>query len=270
MLEVITLENMNVMTIYKVFEDAFTGYFVTFEKNPELHINRWLSMGVDFALSYGVKSDGVLVAFVLHAPRKDRVMNLATGVRRDFQGKGLTSLLYERILRDIPLKGFKKMQLEVITENIRAIHAYEKAGFQIKRKLLCWKGSAPTITDSPGTHEIKKVLLSEEHTSLTPFPYAFEMDKTAVEKQAEMLELHELREGQTLLAYAVWNPWKMNLIQLGGKNKEAVSGILSRMNLAGVNFGMVNVDENNDVINSVFRELGLSNYISQYEMETEF
>ncbi|MES2526177.1 MAG: GNAT family N-acetyltransferase [Bdellovibrionota bacterium] len=261
---------MNVRTIYQVFEDAFTGYFVTFEKKPEIHINRWLSMGVDFELSYGVKSGGQLVAFVLHAPRKDMVMNLATGVRRDFQGQGITSHLYDRILKDLPLRGFRKMQLEVITENVRAIKAYEKAGFKIQRKLLCWKGSADSIPDSPGTHAIKKVLLTDEHAALTPFPYAFEMDKTAVEKQQDMLELHELREGKTLLAYAVWNPWKMNLIQLGGKNKEAVAGILSRMKLPGENFGMVNVDEKNDLVNGVFRDLGLVNYISQYEMETEF
>lgn len=270
MLEAITLEKMNVRTIYQVFEDAFTDYFVSFEKNHETHINRWLSMGVDFELSYGVKSGGELVAFVLHAPRKDIVMNIATGVRRDFQGKGLTSRMYERILRELPEKGFRKMQLEVITENVRAIGAYEKAGFQKKRKLLCWKGKAEFIPDSPGVYEIKYPQLTSEHAALTPFPYAFEMDKTSVENQSGVLELHELREGKNLLAYAVWDPWKMNLIQLGGVSKESVSGILSRMKLDSENFGMVNVDENNNKVNGVFRELGLMNYISQYEMERLF
>lgn len=269
MLEVITLENMNVRTIYQVFEDAFTDYFVTFEKKPEIHINRWLSMGVDFELSYGVKSGGQLVAFILHSPREEMVMNLATGVRRDFRGQGLTSLMYERILRDLPQKGFRKMQLEVITENIPAIRSYEKAGFRRKRKLLCWKGQAVNIPDSPGIHAIKTPLLTLEHAELTPYRYAFEMDKASVEKQSSVLEMHELRNENKLLAYAVWNPWKMNLIQLGGKDKESVSGLLARMKLAGENFGMVNVDERNDIVNGIFRELGLTNYISQYEMETE-
>lgn len=49
-MEVITLENMNVATIYKVFEDAFTDYFVKFEKKADAHIQRWLTAGVDFSL----------------------------------------------------------------------------------------------------------------------------------------------------------------------------------------------------------------------------
>lgn len=269
MLEVITLENMNVQTIYKVFEDAFSDYFVSFEKNPQLHINRWLSMGVDFELSYGVKSDGQLVAFILHAPRKDIVMNLATGVRRDYQGKGFTSLMYKRILEDIPRKGFLKMQLEVITENVRAINAYEKAGFKKSRKLLCWKGKASAFSPAPGNHVIKKPVFTEEHERLSPFPYAFELDKASVLRQSE-LEMHELREGEKLLAFAVWDPWKMKLIQLGGEDRNSITGLLFRMNLSGENFGMVNVDESNDLLNGIFRDHYLTNYISQYEMERFF
>ena len=270
MLEVISLEKMNVQTIYRVFEDAFTDYFVTFEKNPQLHINRWLFMGVDFELSYGVKSDGQLVAFLLHAPRNDVIMNLATGVRRDFQGKGLTSLLYKRILDEIPLKGFRKMQLEVITENVRAIKAYEKAGFTKVRKLLCWKGTASEFAPSIGEHKIKYPALTHEHFQLSPFPFAFEMDATAVARQAETLELHELREKDQLLAYAVWNPWKMNLIQLGGSDRNSLIGLLSKMKLSGETFGMVNVDEKNILLNGIFRDHNLTNYISQNEMERLF
>lgn len=224
-------------------------------------------MGVDFELSYGVKSDGELVSFILHAPRKDVIMNLATGVRRDHQGKGLTSLIYKRILEDIPRKGFRKMQLEVITENVRAINAYEKAGFTKVRKLLCWKGAPSEFLPGSGDYKIKYPELTHEHAQFTSFPYAFEMDVTAISRQAETLELHELREKGKLLAYAVWNPWKMNLIQLGGADRESITGLLSKMKLSGENFGMVNVDEKNDLLNGIFRDHNLTNYISQYEME---
>ncbi|MFL5783945.1 MAG: GNAT family N-acetyltransferase [Bacteriovoracaceae bacterium] len=268
MITVQTLENMNVHTIYKVFEDAFTGYFVTFEKKPELHIERWLSAGVDFSLSYGVKVDGKLVAFLLHAPCEDVVMNLATGVMREFQGKGFTSLMYEEIFRALPANGFQRARLEVITENTKAIRAYEKSGFQKTRKLLCWKGKLEGLTGNCDDYEIKKVLLTEEHESLTPFPYAFEQSAPVVLRRSGMLELHELRENKKLLAYAVFNPWQMNLVQLGGVSSEKISNLLHHMKLEGENVGMVNVDERNNTVNGVFRSRGMTNYISQYEMET--
>jgi GNAT superfamily N-acetyltransferase len=266
MFEVMTLEEMNVQTIYQVFEDAFTDYFVAIEKNSQLHINRWLSMGVDFELSYGVKSQGLLVACLLHSPRKEMIMNLATGVRKDFQGKGLSTLLYQRILKDIPAKGFRQMQLEVITENDRAIHAYEKAGFIKQRKLLCWKGTANAFEGSMGDHRVLKAELTLQHSQLSPYPYAFEMDKTAVMRHADSLELHELRDGEKLLAFAIWNPWKMNLMQLGGINRTAAETLLAKMKLSGQSFGMVNVDERNDLVNGILRDHNLKNYISQYEM----
>lgn len=265
--EVITLEKMNVRTIYQVFQDAFTGYFVEFDKRPEVHIERWLTSGVDFALSYGVKKDGALVAFLLHAPRGPMVMNLATGVKREFQGQGLTGLMYERILKDLPAKGFSKAQLEVITENHRAIHAYEKTGFVKGRKLLSWKGTMTSLPPGVGEHRILPLALSEEHKELTPYPYAFEQDQSVIMKKRSTLELHELRTDGKLVAYSVWNPWSMYLVQLGGKDRESLRGLLHFMNLAGKHLGMINVDERNELVNGVLKETGLLNFLSQYEME---
>lgn len=270
MLDVITLENMNVGTIYKVFENAFTGYFVEFDKKPEVHIQRWLTAGVDFSLSYGVKSDGKLVAFILHSPREDFVMNLATGVMKEHQGQGLTGLMYERIKVELPQKNIRRTQLEVITENHKAIRAYEKAGFRKIRKLLAWKGELKNLTDFPGTHEIRKVAFTDEHAKLTPFPYAYEQTNPVVMKRSGMLELHELREEGKLLAFAVWNPWQMNLVQLGGVTQEAIAGLLFKLKLNGEHAGMVNVDEKNELVNDTLEKAGLANYLSQYEMEMFF
>lgn len=261
---------MNVGTIYKAFEDAFTGYFVEVPKRPELHIERWLSAGVDFSLSYGVKVDGKLVAFILHSPREDFVMNLATGVMRAHQGQGLTRLMYQRIKHDLPLKDFRRTQLEVITENARALRAYEKEGFEKKRLLLSWKGEFSGLRDAPGSHLVKKASFSEEHAELNPFPLAFEQETFVVMKRTSQLELHELRAEGKLLAYAVWNPWQMNLVQLAGTDPESVTGLLFRMKLSGEHAGMINVDEKNELINGVLRDNGLKNYLSQYEMVLSF
>ena len=257
---------MNVQTIFQVFRDAFTGYFVQFDMKPEIHIQRWLTAGVDFSLSYGVKSNGVLVAFLLHAPKGNVVMNLATGVKHDFHGQGLTGHMYDRIKEELPKKGFTKFQLEVITINKMGVRAYEKAGLSIVRTLHSWKGSAKTLRGDFGIREIKPVAFTNEHAELTPFPYAFEQDNDVVVKRSSQFELHELRDENKLLAYAVWNPWQMNLIQLGGRDKAAVECLLNKMKLSGEHFGMINIDERNLLLSELFSEIGLVNSLSQYEM----
>lgn len=269
-MEVITLENMNVLTIYSTFEDAFTGYFVELEKNPRPHIDRWLASGVDFSLSYGVKNEGQLVAFILHAPRGDTVMNLATGVRREFQGKGLLSLMYQRIRSELPGRGIKRSQLEVITENFRAIRGYETAGFRKSRKLLCWKGTLSELQAGAGDYAIAPLSFTDEHRNLTVYPPAFEMDDSVLLRRSDILELHELRIAGELRAYAVWNPWKMNLARLEGKSAADLETLLAKMNLSEKSLGILNVDERNETLNRLFLEKNLVNYISQYEMETLF
>lgn len=268
--ELVSLEKINALTIYQVFEDAFSDYFVKFEKNPQVHLERWITAGVDFALSYGVKVDGKLGAFILHAHREDFVMNLATGVKKEFQGQGLTALMYEEIRRGLPQKGIRRSQLEVITENARAIRAYEKAGFRKTRKLLCWKGTFSSLTFHGGEHTIRPPVLTGEHTALQVFSPAFEQSAEVIARRSSMLELHELRENGKLLAYAVWNPWQMNLVQLEGADPESLESLLSSMKLSGESAGMINVDERNGRVNGLFPARGLVNFLSQYEMETDF
>lgn len=73
-----------------------------FDKAPELHIELWPSEGVDFSLSYGVKSDGVLVAFLLHIPQGGMVNVDERNhlINQFFLDKGLTNYLcqYEMAL----------------------------------------------------------------------------------------------------------------------------------------------------------------------------
>lgn len=270
MKELITLEKINALTIYKVFEDAFTGYYVDFEKKPQVHLERWITAGVDFALSYGVKVDGNLAAFILHAPRGNLVMNLATGVKREFWGQGLTGLMYEGIRRELPQKGFRRERLEVITENTKAIRAYEKAGFKIRRKLLSWKGEFGDLSFSGGDYAIKPPALTTEHAQLSPFEPAFEQGPEVIARRSAMLELHELREGKKLVAYAVWNPCQMNLVQLNARDEEALESLLASMKLSGKHAGMINVDEKNEIVNRALSKKMLVNFLSQYEMETSF
>lgn len=61
---------------------------------------------------------------------------LGITVHDDYQNKGLGTIMVKHLLDIARKKGLKKVFLLVNTENSRAIHVYEKCGFQKEAKLL--------------------------------------------------------------------------------------------------------------------------------------
>jgi len=57
---------------------------------------------------------------------------LGISVRKPFWGKGIGSALMRECLGVAKERGFKKIQLEVIADNHRAISLYKKFGFEIE------------------------------------------------------------------------------------------------------------------------------------------
>jgi len=60
---------------------------------------------------------------------------LGITVHDDYQDKGLGTAMINHLLEIAHKKGLKKLFLRVNTENARAIHVYEKCGFEIEARL---------------------------------------------------------------------------------------------------------------------------------------
>lgn len=80
--------------------------------------------------------DGQIVGMItLAGSSKRKVLHkaeLGISVRKPYWGKGIGSALMSEALRIAKQKGFKKIQLEVMENNERAIKLYEKFGFEIE------------------------------------------------------------------------------------------------------------------------------------------
>ena len=61
----------------------------------------------------------------------------AISVRKDFWGQGIGSALTSRVLSFARAHRFEQIDLEVRSDNFRAIHLYQKFGFQ---KLCTYPG----------------------------------------------------------------------------------------------------------------------------------
>lgn len=60
------------------------------------------------------------------------VATLGITVHDDYQNRGLGTLLLQRLIDIAGEKGIKKIKLDVVTHNSRAIHLYEKFGFEVE------------------------------------------------------------------------------------------------------------------------------------------
>jgi len=127
------LHTTSIHTIIDCFLLAFDQYFVEMPSDKVYYIERWKAAQVDFALSYGMFDDEKLVGFILHAIDKRfgvlTAYNAGTGVISEYRGKRIVKALYQFAIEDLKQNGIKKSTLEVITENEKAIKAYEGIGY---------------------------------------------------------------------------------------------------------------------------------------------
>jgi len=94
-----------------------------------------------------------IVAVVEEPDSRQRIVALATlgfqqGVSRrhraefdivvhdDYQGRGLGTILTQHMIELARKRGLRKVYLKTSTQNLRAIHVYEKMGFRIEGRLV--------------------------------------------------------------------------------------------------------------------------------------
>lgn len=102
---------------------------------------------VDTSLSplwYG--EDGSVIAAALLGVRGKRGWIGGFGIAPEHRGRGYARELVEHMLSRARERGLQSIALEVLSENTPAIRVYERAGFEVTRRLH----SVETIVEEPG------------------------------------------------------------------------------------------------------------------------
>lgn len=103
--------------------------------SPEL-IERWMET-LDYEriipiMAFELGGRAVGNAFI-HIPRNKESKHkgiFGIFIRDDYQGRGLGTLMTGLLIEIARLKGLRKISLDVFTSNERAIHVYERCGFE--------------------------------------------------------------------------------------------------------------------------------------------
>ncbi|MDC8004333.1 GNAT family N-acetyltransferase [Aureisphaera galaxeae] len=140
-----SLDTLPFASLMDCFLVAFANYFVKMPTDHDFYEERWRRAKVSYADSYGMFDGDTLIGFIIHAidtRNGDRIaFNTGTGVIPEYRGKRIVQQLYDHCIPKLKEKGISLCALEVITENEKAVKAYEKVGFSITKRYKCYGGT---------------------------------------------------------------------------------------------------------------------------------
>lgn len=140
-----TLHAIPATTLMETFNAAFADYVIPFAMTNEDLQAKITSENISLELSAGMFSGERLVGFILigtdETENETVAYNAGTGVIPEFRGQHLTEKMYGSLFPMLAEKGIRHHQLEVITQNEKAVRVYEKIGFRKHRTVNCFKGN---------------------------------------------------------------------------------------------------------------------------------
>lgn len=272
-----TLENTTPEDITGIFNLSFSDYIIPFRLTTDQLNERIKSEGIELDLSVGAFENNRLVGFILHGydtPDKTKTAyNGGTGVAPDKRGNKLTAKLYEFSLPILKARQIEKVRLEVITENIPALKTYKNIGFDIVRKLDCYKGALNTGGMTQGA-EIKSLDIADWETlrSFWDWKPAWSNSIRAVEHLSRTNVSIGIYIDEKITGYLIFNPNTKRVQQFAidknhrnkGLGKQLFSHIAQKY---GNEISLINIDDRFENTSKFLTSIGLSRHLSQYEME---
>lgn len=264
-----TLENLKATELLKVFNTAFTDYFVKIELNEKSLAEKILTENIVLAKSVGAFFGGKLVGFILLGIENGIAYNGGTGVLPKFRGNNLTSRMYDFIFPKLKVEGINIQRLEVVSENFPAIKTYEKIGFKKVRTLVCFKGK---IAVSKINQDIKIKVLDEIDLQLFPTFWnsqpSWQNSLSAVRRAKNLHKIIGAFYENKLVGYLIYT-------ETGRIKQFAVHKDFRHLGIGQTLFHQLNyketvitnIDKDDTETISFLKKIGLNLFLEQFEME---
>lgn len=271
------LENIDIEEVLSVFNASFSDYLVPFHLTLEQLRLKIETEKVDMSLSVGGFHSGKIVSFILHGEKLEDgqkiVYNAGTGIMPEYRGQGLVRKMYEYILPILQDKKTDVVTLEVLEENQPAIRAYTNLGFNITRKLLCFKGNIEH-TEKHAEIQIREMssFQWEKFKSFWDIEPSWQNSVVVLEHMHKDCVILGAFKKYELVGYAVYNPMTRKVHQIAvhkNNRKEGIgSGLFDMIKTMseGQTITINNVDDSSESAYLFLTKLGLQNWVSQFEM----
>ena len=123
---------------------AFSDYIVPLQPDADTFNAALNSRGFDPSASFVAIDDDEVVGFWNVATRNTKRYLIGSGTRIGHRGRGLASRLGMAAIAAAESAGIESFWLEVIEGNTAAERLYRKLGFDVTRKLDCYRLDHPT------------------------------------------------------------------------------------------------------------------------------
>ena len=273
-MQIKTLNKIDFGDLVACFNEAFAEYFVKMPTSIDYWEKRWKAARVDYSLSFGMFDDGKLVGFIVNGiDYKNELLtafNTGTGVLPAYRGKKIVKQLYDFSIPVLVGRGIQNCALEVITKNTQAVKAYESAGFEITKTLICYSG------------ELRDFQLSGITTKPVPFEkipweklinqqfYSWDNLKKAIEILKDEFRFFYVFEKDKEVGYFILNPNNGYLAQfewLKNNDNHSPQKLFEGIRQINAKIRINNIDARLEAKIEAVETAGLKNTIDQYEME---
>ncbi|NME72597.1 GNAT family N-acetyltransferase [Flammeovirga aprica] len=257
--------------ILECFLKSFDDYSIKMPTEKEYYQQRWSAAKVDFNLSYGMYDNNKLVGFVIHAIDKrfgiQTAFNTGTGVIPEYRGKKIVKSIYDYAKVDLKENGVELIILEVLTDNDKAIRAYQGVGFNITKEYKCYSGKIQLKSNLQ--IELKKHSPSQYDWEKLPEQNIYSWDFQKETIVAGGYVLYEVMNNGVPESYFIFHPEKKYLAQFDVfmTNNNEWERLFNAVQQVTDEIKIINVNKDlSDKINAIHLRK-LHNFTDQYEME---
>ncbi|MFA4870101.1 MAG: GNAT family N-acetyltransferase [Pedobacter sp.] len=262
--------------LLNAINSAFADYIVPFQLNVAQLQFKMMSENILPEWSLGIFETDRMIAFIMHGVRtvegKTVVYNAGTGVLPEYRGQGLVGKMYDYIQPFFKENGVHQVILEVIESNQSAIRAYEKDGFSIRRKLLCFGGelqTKPRLCTSTSVERLQEFLWEafQSFWDISP-SWQSAVPSMDVVKPAALGAFID----SELVGYVLFNPVNKRIYQIAVAPPYRRKGIGTQLlakvqqQLSNEKVQINNMDEAAESLKLFLEKQGLTNDINQFEM----
>lgn len=263
--------------LYDVFVKAFSDYKAPLGLRPQdFNIRIYQKLQISDPLSVVALSDESPVGFIFHAQNIyegiPTLYNGGTGVIPQLRKQGLATKMYEWIFPALAKSKSRRIVLEVIRQNKRAIKLYESLGFTFKRTFHCFKLKENLESDMKLMMKYEQSV-PEINGSLINYQAGFiDSDAQLNRNLANEKIIVAVDDQQDKIGYVIFQPHIGRISRLAFSEAEIGRALVyqARLLSAKKELTILNIPEDAYPMLDALSDMGFKNEIDQYEMELYF
>lgn len=277
-----SLEGIAVEMIHRAFIDAFSEYEVPIEMPMDKLMEMIKIRDLNMAFSTGCFDATQLVGFIICGYREKNGIRECydggTGVIKAYQRNGIGELMLNDTLRFLKKMKINRFVLEVLENNLPAIHLYEKYGFQKTRRLECFEIEKQHLKPVPdrgfGITVTSPVVDLDKESLYQLYKPSWQNEMQSVINGGENYTAVSISCSGRLLGYAFVHKTRGDVPQIGILEEWKHWGLEAHLfaelarNTQSEKLILINIEENNYLV-EVMQKLGFTNFVNQWEMALE-